>query len=60
MTSYPAPICYDCKCFHNDYSYGGKASCKAFKEIPREILFGANDDKKPFQGDHGIQFEEKT
>lgn len=35
-------------------------SCKAFPEIkgiPDEIWMGENNHRKPFAGDHGIQFE---
>lgn len=32
--------------------------CKAFpKGIPAEIWLGLNDHTKPYEGDHGIQFE---
>ena len=35
--------------------------CKAFPDgVPREIYSGANDHKKPFPGDNGIQWEKYT
>jgi len=38
------PICFKCK--HSDpYSAG----CKAFENIPEEILSGKNDHKKPLK-----------
>lgn len=37
-----------------------KVVCKAFpKGIPRVIAYGTNLHKRPYPGDHGIQFEEK-
>lgn len=37
----------------------GKPTCKAFTDgIPDKIWTGDNDHKKPYPGDHGIQFEE--
>ena len=56
MVSYPAPVCYRCKWFNDDYLLGN-ASCKAFKQIPEDIFFGGNDHTNPVDGDHGIQFE---
>ena len=40
----------------------GKVTCKAFPNggIPKEIIYGLNDHKKPFKGDNGIQFERRT
>lgn len=36
----------------------GSRKCKAFKDkIPDKIWSGENDHKKPYPGDHGIQFE---
>ena len=33
--------------------------CKAFPDkIPDEILSGKHDHRKPFEGDHGIRFED--
>ncbi len=33
--------------------------CKAFDEIPYEIIEGEHDHREPFPGDRGIQFEAK-
>ena len=39
----------------------GEVTCKAFpKRIPKEIIYGLNDHKKPFKGDNGIQFKRRT
>ena len=39
----------------------GEITCKAFPGgIPDEILHGLNDHKKPFKGDNGIQFKNRT
>jgi hypothetical protein len=49
--------CATCKHLHTD-SYDPPATCDAFPAgIPDEIFNGDNDHKKPFKGDHGIQFE---
>lgn len=51
----PRPVCLDCK---HLVSIEGNPKCKAFpEEIPEEIWMGGNNHKKPFPGDHGIQFE---
>lgn len=54
---YEAPICLDCKHYHNgDLGF----SCKAYPEgIPKEIMTGEIDHKKPYKNDNGIQFEKK-
>ena len=49
--SYNIPICNKCK----HYISGDK--CKAFEQIPDEIINAKNDHKKPFKGDNGIQYE---
>jgi hypothetical protein len=53
--TYPAPICFDCKNFLQEFGL----NCKAFpKGIPDEILFGENNHTKmlPDQGNE-IVFE---
>lgn len=54
-----SPTCLPCKHFNREaYSETGKKTCDAFFEcIPDEIWRGDNDHKKPYLGDHGIQFE---
>jgi hypothetical protein len=52
-------ICFPCKHFKWT-SPGNPFICEAFpKGIPDEIWSGKNDHKKPYSGDHGIQFEPK-
>lgn len=55
-----SPVCGYCKHLDIDNSEpikGGNV-CSAFPAgIPDEIWLGKNDHKKPFEGDHGIQFE---
>ena len=47
------PLCNTCKHFINN-----TLTCKAFPErIPNDILDGKANHKKPFEGDHGIQYE---
>jgi len=43
------------KCRHDR---GGR-SCKAFDEIPFDILTGRHDHREPYPGDGGILFEPK-
>ena len=46
-------ICW--KCAHKRLGF---ASCEAFpRGIPKTILIGEFDHRKPFEGDNGIQFE---
>lgn len=43
-------------CIHR----GLRGECTAFPQgIPDDILFNRSDHRKPFPGDHGIQFELK-
>ena len=47
--------CLKCKHLNKD-----EISCKAFPDvIPQDILASVFDHRKPFRGDHGIQFEPK-
>lgn len=47
------PICFKCKHFN---VFGG---CKAFQDIPEEILSGENDHSKPLKNQkNDIVFEE--
>lgn len=49
------PICMFCKNFIPTYN---EMKCKAFKEIPNEILSGDNDHSKPLPNqDNDIVFE---
>jgi hypothetical protein len=52
----PAPICLNCKHFHQ----GGEGlTCDAFPEgIPDDILTTDVEHRKPYPGDHGMQFEQ--
>lgn len=43
--------CFMCKNYKNKYT------CKAFENIPIEILLGKNKHKKPYKNDNGIIFE---
>lgn len=51
------PICNSCKNFIDDES--SKFHCKAFEDIPSDILLGKNNHTTPYPGDNGIQFEEE-
>ena len=53
-------VCSYCKHFDLDKSdyESGKNVCEAFPDgIPDKIWLGQNNHKKPYKGDHGIQFE---
>ncbi len=46
------PACWTCK-----HKHPNAASCDAFSTIPRAILTGENQHRRPFPGDHGIRYE---
>ena len=53
MTQY-ALVCPEC-----DHYLSGQR-CLAFSgRIPKEILNGSNDHRKPVEGDHGLRFEQR-
>lgn len=59
MTIGPAPICMDC--IHYDRKNTSGLTCSAFPNgIPEDIIFSRVDHHKPYDGDHGIQFEGKS
>lgn len=48
-------------CFHCRHYFGGPdRRCAAFPDrIPKDIWYGENKHRKPYPGDHGIQFHPK-
>ena len=54
-----SPVCALCKHYQPEKGEFGR-TCKAYPNddsIPLEIWLGKNNHKKPFSGDHGIQFQ---
>ena len=50
--------CTYCKHLDEDIT---KRTCEAFPDgIPSKIWMGENNHRKPYSGDHGIQFESST
>ena len=51
-------VCTYCK--HWDWESDELRRCKAFPDgIPMEIWMGENDHREPFEGDRGVQFEQR-
>lgn len=48
-----SPVCTSCKHLLDITQH----KCTAFDRIPNEIWVGKNNHKKPYPGDHGIQYE---
>ena len=49
---YGEPPCETCR------NYEGEHRCRAFPDgIPQNILDGKHDHRRPYPGDHGVQYE---
>jgi hypothetical protein len=54
VTMQPITQCFSCARWTGD----GTTTCTAFpKDIPDEIWFNRFDHRKPYKGDHGLQWE---
>ena len=55
---YKLPECVKCKHLEIDLDSDISMTCAGFPNgIPSEILVSKKDHRKPYPGDHGIQFE---
>lgn len=55
-----SPVCAYCANLISGLDDTGAAKCAAFERIPKEIWIGDNDHRRPYPGDHGIQFKPKS
>jgi len=56
MSKERIPDCFECKYFAEEY---GEWFCDAFPAGIPETIASGRSHKKPYPGDHGIQFEAK-
>ncbi len=52
------PNCIFCAHYNNNHHSQTESSrdCRAFKEIPKDILFGGNEHTQSYPGDSGLLF----
>lgn len=56
MTSIVAPMCMYCLRYNRS---GATMNCQAYPDrIPDDIIFSRVDHRKPYAGDHDLQFEQ--
>lgn len=61
MSEYMSPLCAFCKHYREKEIPLRPFTCNAFPdEIPDKIFFECGDHRKPFDGDHGIRFEQRA
>jgi hypothetical protein len=59
MSDGPPPPCHSCRHFEGFNTDKKRFTCEAFPEgVPAVILDGYNPHRQPFEGDHGIQWEQ--